>query len=98
MTCTILEKDDCVKLKMGSYLAVSQVLFMFSLVQFLEKDDCVKLKMGSYLAVSQVLFMFSLVQFSTVHTHTYTHTHTHIHTHTHTGGCRAAHVHSLGLF
>jgi len=24
MTCTILEKDDCVKLKMGSYLAVSQ--------------------------------------------------------------------------
>ena len=25
MTCKILEKDDCVKLKMGSYLAVSQV-------------------------------------------------------------------------
>ena len=24
-TCKVLEKDDCVKLKMGSYLAVSQV-------------------------------------------------------------------------
>jgi hypothetical protein len=32
MKCTILEKDDCVKLKMGSYLTVSQVWCMFNLV------------------------------------------------------------------